>query len=326
LRYYQRTIRHMNDAPLVSVIVPAYNAESVLTDALTSVRSQIFENYEVIVVDDGSTDNTFQIAEKWAEQDSRFKVVRHESNMGLPSARNTAIRHAGGELIAFLDADDVWLPAKIERQVELFRKDAKANIVFTNYWSWDGKCNSEKRYSLFRKFPQGNVSAQLIRANLFGISSVVVKRQTLEVAGLFDPQLLAAEDWDLWLRIAEHGLWARGVWESQLRYRIWAGNMSANKIKIASYVVRVLEKAAGRKQTPERMRQYRRALQIARGNLELAKGRPLIETQPGAVPAAVLRAWLCCPTRLKWLLWYFATLLPNSPWGKIVCRKIKGKW
>jgi hypothetical protein len=90
--------------------------------------------------------------------------------------------------------------------------------------------------------------------------------------------------------------------------------------------VLVLEKALTRPQHAAWRRDYKRSLQIARGNLKLARVRPLLETQPKAVPAAALRAWLCCPTRLKWLLWYFATLWPNSPWAEIVYRKIRRKW
>jgi hypothetical protein len=90
--------------------------------------------------------------------------------------------------------------------------------------------------------------------------------------------------------------------------------------------VLVLEKALTRPQSASWRRAYKCSLQIARGNLELARVRPLIETQPKAVPVAALRAWLCCPTHLKWLLWYFAALWPNSPWTEIVYRKIRRKW
>jgi hypothetical protein len=121
--------------------------------------------------------------------------------------------------------------------------------------------------------------------------------------GLFDVEVPVGQDWDLWLRIAERGLCAKGVRQPMARYRFWPGQVSRNTIRMCECNIRVLEKALARPQRAAWRRAYKCSLQIARGNLELARVRPLIETQPKAVPVAALRAWLCCPTRLKWLLW-----------------------
>ena len=110
------------------------------------------------------------------------------------------------------------------------------------------------------------------------------------------------------------------------RYRVWSGNVSRNIIRMCECNVLILEKALTRPQSTFRRRAYERSLQIARGNLEFARVRPLIETQPKAVSAAAWRAWRGCPTRLKWLLWHFATLRPGSRWAEIVYRKIRGRW
>jgi glycosyltransferase involved in cell wall biosynthesis len=315
----------MNNAPLVSVIIPVYNGVTFLSEALTSVLQQTYQNFEAIVVDDGSRDGSHALAQKFADEDCRIKVLC-QSNGGTQAARNTALHHASGEWIALLDQDDVWLPRKLESQITLLKASPYANLLFTNYINWDGLNDLGPRYTKRHKFPEGNVDTNLVRWCLFGASTVMIRRATAEELGGFDPKFHLSGDWDLWLRLAEKGLLAKGVWEPQARYRIWSGNESRRTLDMLLENVGVLQKALTRPQGAAWRRVYKSSLQIARGNLEFAKVRPLIETQPKAVPAAALRAWRGCPTRLKWLLWYFATLWPNSPWAKIVYRKIRGKW
>jgi glycosyltransferase involved in cell wall biosynthesis len=312
-------------APRISIIVPAYNAELFLAETLASVQRQTYREFEVIVVDDGSTDRTSEITRGFVEKDARFILLR-QKNAGESAARNVALKHACGEWVAFLDADDVWLPEKLTAQLDLIESESRANLLFTDYFSWDGQNDFGRRYSDPDKFPDGDVSRRLIFFNLFGMSTVMIKREILDVVGLIDTELPLAMDWDLWLRIAERGLCAKGVRQPLTRYRVWPGSASRNTLLMREANVLVLEKALTRPQRAAWRRAYKRSLQIARGNLEFTRVRPLIETQPKAVPAAALRAWLHCPTRLKWLLWYFMTLWPNSPWAGIIYRKIRGKW
>jgi glycosyltransferase involved in cell wall biosynthesis len=309
----------------ISIIVPAYNVEPFLAETLASIQRQTFRGFEAIVVDDGSTDRTSEIARQFVERDARFTLLR-QPNAGTAGACNTALRQARCEWIAFLEADDVWLPEKLAAQLDLLKQEPRANLLFTDYFLWDGQNDLGRRYSDPNKFPDGDIGRRLIFFNLFGTSTVIIKRETLNVIGLFDVEVSVGQDWDLWLRIAERGLCAKGIRQPMARYRVWPGQVSRNIIRMCEANVRVLEKALARPQRAAWRRDYERSLQIARGNLELARIRPLIETQPKAVPAAALRAWLCCPTRLKWLLWYFATLWSNSPWAGIVYRKIRRKW
>ena len=320
----------MNDAPLVSVIVPAFNVAAFLDAALASAAAQTYSKLEVIVVDNGPSDETPQIAKRWAEKDTRFVSVR-QLGVGLSAARNTGLAHAKGELIAFLDADDVWFPEKLTRQVDLLKAHPQANILFSNYYLWDGNQDEGLRYRKLKYFPQKDVHTKLIYCSQFGLSSVVIKRETVDQVGQFDVTLAAAEDWSLWLRIAETGLKAHGIWEPLWRYRVRSGSASQQKIKAADCVVRVLEKALSRSAVLAPWRDdVERSLQIARGSLELAKVRPLIETQPDAVPAAIWRAWRHCPRRIKCLLWYFATTWPKALGGRLLAemihRKIRRKW
>jgi len=311
--------------PRISIIIPAYNAEPFLAETLASVQRQTYREFEVIVVDDGSTDRTGEIAQRFVEKDARFILLR-QKNAGECVARNVALERARGEWIAFLDADDVWLSKKLAAQLDLLKQEPRANLLFTDYFSWDGQNDLGRRYSDPDKFPDGDVGRRLIFFDLFGMSTVMIKRKALDAVGLMDIELQGAPDWDLWLRIAERGLCAKGVRQPLARYRLWSGNVSRNIIRMRESNVLILEKALARPQCAAWRRAYRRSLQIARGNLEFARVRPLIETQPKAVSAAALHAWLYCPTRFKWLLWYFATLWPNSPWAGIVYRKIQGKW
>jgi glycosyltransferase involved in cell wall biosynthesis len=315
----------MNDAPLVSVIVPAYNAEPFLAETLASAQWQTYREFEVIVVDDGSTDRTSEIALGFAEKDARFILLR-QKHAGEPVTRNAALKQARGEWIAFLDADDVWLPGKLAAQLDLLKQEPNANVLFSDYYFWDGQSNSGRRYSEPDKFPDGDVGRRLIFFDLFAPSTLIIKRETLDVVGLFDVELPVAADWDMLLRIGERGLCAKGVRQPMALYRNWQGQISRNKIRMCECNIRVLEKALSRPQRGPWRYAYERSLQIARGNLELARVSPLIETQPGAVPAAALRAWMHCPTRFKWLLWYFATLWPKSPWAGIVYHKLERKW
>ena len=311
--------------PRISIIIPAYNVEPFLAETLASVQQQTFHDFEVIVVDDGSTDLTGEVAQRFAEKDERFILLR-QKKVGECVARNVALERVRGEWIAFLDADDVWLPEKLAAQLDLLKQEPNANLLFSDYFLWDGKNDFGRRYSDSRKFPDGDVGRRLIFFDLFGTSTVMIKREALDAVGLMDIELSAAPDWDLWLRIAERGLCSKGVRQPLARYRLWSGNVSRNIIRMCESNVLILEKALARPQRAAWRRDYKRSLQIARGNLELAKVRPLIETQPKAVPAAALRAWLHCPIRIKWLLWYFATLWPNSPWAGVVYRKIRRKW
>jgi GT2 family glycosyltransferase len=317
------TVQLMNQSPLVSVVVPACNAEGVLAEALQSVRQQTYPGYEVIVVDDGSTDRTDEIALGFCREDSRFKLIR-QANAGSAVARNTALKNAAGELITFLDADDLWLPTKLESQIRLWRSDPRANLIFTNYWIWNGQEDRFPRYRNAKKFPEGDVSF-LHRENAFGTSTVMIPRETLEKAGPFDPELRGAQDWDLWLRISETGMRARGVREPQARYRIWSGNITADRVKNATYAVRVMEKAVARNPSAARLRRYRRGLCMARARLELARVHGLMQQSPGEVPQAVLRAWRCYPSDFQWLVGYFGLVWPAALGGNWTARAVRKK-
>jgi glycosyltransferase involved in cell wall biosynthesis len=182
--------------PRVSVIIPTFNRGWAVKRAIDSVLGQTFKNFELIVVDDGSDDDTSDLLQKY---DARIVVIR-QPNKGVSAARNLGILNAGGELISFLDSDDLWLPEKLSRQTAFFDHYPEALICQTEeIWIRNNKrVNSKKRHQK----PEGMIFEQSLALCLVSPSAVMVRKKLLDEVGLFDEELPACEDYDLWLRIA----------------------------------------------------------------------------------------------------------------------------
>ena len=182
--------------PLVSVVIPTFNRAWCLREAVDSVLSQEVGDFELIVVDDGSTDDTPQLLEGYGDA---IRVLRRE-NRGVSAARNAGIAAARGELIAFLDSDDIWLPGKLRRQVEFFTSHPEALICQTEeLWVRNGRrVNPGRRH---RK-RDGMIFAPSLDLCLVSPSAVMVRRELFDRVGLFDESLPACEDYDLWLRVS----------------------------------------------------------------------------------------------------------------------------
>ncbi len=179
----------------VSVIIPAYNRAHVLGRAIGSVLAQTYRDFELIVVDDGSTDNTALLP---ACCDDRVTLVRQD-NRGVSAARNAGIRHSHGEFVAFLDSDDEWLPNKLARQVDRSGSGTPDFICHTDeIWLRDGKIVPQKKIHYKQG---GRFFERALQRCLISPSSVMLSRSLLDKVGWFDPDLPAAEDYDLWLRI-----------------------------------------------------------------------------------------------------------------------------
>ena len=221
----------MADRPLVSVIVPAYNASRFIRKALRSAIDQVYSNLEIIVVDDGSDDATPQIVREMARRDGRIRLIQ-QPNKGVAHARNTAIAHANGTYIAPLDADDVWFAHKIERQVAcLEQAGPSAGLAYT-WWvsiDEDGRPKGTAQQWDF----EGDVLEALTYVNFIGNASVpLMRRSCVEEAGGYDTRLYehgaqGCEDWDLALHIAEQ-YQIRVVPAYLTAYRSVDGSMSNN--------------------------------------------------------------------------------------------------
>lgn len=190
--------------PEVSVVIAAYNCGNFIMETVSSVINQTFQNWELIIVDDCSNDDT---PEKIARfNDNRIKIIRLDNNSGLPATpRNIGIRASKSEFIAFLDHDDLWSPEKLNVQIEYLRKDPETALICCPFKI----INSEKKYNDSkttpkRKLQTGFLYEKLVQYNFIACSSVVVRASVIGKVGVFDedPEISAAEDWDLWLRIA----------------------------------------------------------------------------------------------------------------------------
>ncbi len=184
--------------PTVSVVVATYNYGRFLAGALKSALAQTFRDHEVIVVDDGSTDDTRTVVRPFLS-DRRIRYVRSD-HLGQPAAKNVGIRLGRAPLVAFLDADDLWLPAKLERQVALFRADPALGLVYARRRVID-EAGQEQHY-VQPPLPRGHVLTEIFRNNFVCFSASLVRRDVLEENGLFDERLALAIDYDLWLRVA----------------------------------------------------------------------------------------------------------------------------
>ena len=189
-------MRQAPKKPLVSVIIPTYNRGWIVKEAIDSVLEQDFNDYELIVVDDGSDDNTPAILKAYGNK----IMVLHQPNKGVSAARNRGIAAASGRLIAFLDSDDLWLPGKLSAQVKFFKGHPEAVINQTQeQWIRNGvRVNPKKRHHKF----SGMIFERSLALCLVSPSAVMIKKSLFSTVGIFDEHLPACEDYDLWLRIS----------------------------------------------------------------------------------------------------------------------------
>jgi glycosyltransferase involved in cell wall biosynthesis len=180
----------------VSVIIPTFNRAQKVRRAVSSVLDQTFKDFEVIVIDDGSSDETVDLLEGFRD---RITIISHPENLGVSAARNSGIRASRSPFIAFLDSDDYWLPEKLETQVRYFRENPDAIACQTEeIWVRNGvRVNPWKKHIK----PSGDIFEQSLKLCLVSPSAVMLKRSLLDEVGLFDETFPVCEDYDLWLRI-----------------------------------------------------------------------------------------------------------------------------
>jgi glycosyltransferase involved in cell wall biosynthesis len=221
--------------PAVSVVVATYNYGRYLAGALESALGQTFSDLEVLVVDDGSTDDTARVAARFMG-DPRVSYVRTE-HVGQPAAKNTGIRRARAPLVAFLDADDLWMPDKLERQLPLFESAARPAVVFSERIQIDPE--GRPLVSPQPPFPRGRVLREMFLDNFICFSSVVVRRDVFESVGVFDESLALAIDYDLWLRAATRYSFDY-VAAPLVKYRVGHPNLSSRVEERLLTVLRIM--------------------------------------------------------------------------------------
>lgn len=232
---------------LVSVIIPAYNAEQFLGQAIQSVLEQTFLPHEIIVIDDGSTDRTREVMKAFG---SNIRGL-YQQNAGPSAARNAGIRVAQGNLICFLDADDLWTSDKIKEQINFMEKNPDIGLLCSDHEEFDGSgvvlpsfVKKKEEFfgpTIIGNNPIRNAFVKLLSLNFISTPTVMVRKECLEASGLFDESLWSVEDRDLWLRIAANFSIAcmEGIY---CRRRVHHLNISKEKELSVRGRIRVLEK------------------------------------------------------------------------------------
>jgi teichuronic acid biosynthesis glycosyltransferase TuaG len=215
-----------------TVITPIYNAESFLEATLQSILDQHYKDWESILINDNSSDNSLAIACKFANADSRFKIINKTESRGAAKARNLGIESAQGRFIAFLDSDDIWHSSKLEKQIS-FMKDNDVALSFTayNFISESGEPGD------FVKAPNKVSYKTLLKGNIIACLTAVY--DTKKLGKVFMPDILKRQDFGLWLKITKTGVDAVGINESLANYRLRTGSLSSTKINTMVHTWRV---------------------------------------------------------------------------------------
>jgi teichuronic acid biosynthesis glycosyltransferase TuaG len=214
-----------NNDKLISIVMPAYNSEKYIEDAINSVLAQTYKGWELLVLDDGSTDGTKQIVENICKMNSRVKYIKNKKNLGVSATRNKGVKLSNGEWIAFLDSDDMWEPSKLQKQIDFCTKNV-ADFVFTG-----SSFINEKGHHFKGVFEvPAEVSYKKLRNhNVISCSSVLISKKYLKSIHMEKDEI--HEDYAVWLKILKTGVIAYGINESLLIYRISRNSKSGNKLK-----------------------------------------------------------------------------------------------
>ena len=187
-------------APLISVVIPTYNRAHKIEQAIRSVQNQTFQDWELIISDDGSKDNTREVVKKFMQSDARIHYIHQEVNRGAQAARNRGIKEAKGEWIAFLDSDDTWLPESLERRLGVAKKENVSVVHSDAYIQHENK--PLERYWL----PEwkGDIYKKIISKEGPMFQALLVKKEALEKINLLDENIVAYQEWDTSIRLAKH--------------------------------------------------------------------------------------------------------------------------
>lgn len=280
----------------VSVIIPVHKVEKYIGATIESVLKQTYKNFELLIVDDGSTDRSVEVCQQFT--DSRIKIIR-QANRGLAGARNTGIRHAQGEYLAFLDGDDLWMPEKLEKHIQHLENSPTVGVSFSRSAFIDEAGNSLGIYQmpkleginpadLFRSNPIGNGSAAVIRREVFEAIRFQQELHGSVEDCYFDEQFRRSEDIECWLRIAIQTDWQiEGLPEALTLYRVNSGGLSANLLSQLESSEKVIEKIFS--YAPELMKKWEKS---ARGYQLLYLARSAVRLQAGEIAVELVHRCL----------------------------------
>jgi glycosyltransferase involved in cell wall biosynthesis len=242
----------MVNSPLVSVIIPTYNREQLVSYAIQSILNQTYGDWELLVVDDGSTDQTEEVIRLF--KDPRISYYQ-QKNLGPAAARNYGLRVARGELIAFLDSDDLFATDKLERQVAWMNNHPEISLGFTGYQEIDGEGNPTGYVATCQ---QGNITLiDLLKGWSFSFSTVMVRKACVEGIGLLDESFRSGEEWEWMLRMSLNGELLAGLPEPLTLGRVHSGNMVRSPQIVGDQGLRILDIVFSQPNFPAELKNFR---------------------------------------------------------------------
>ncbi len=226
----------------VSVIIPSYNGSEYLPDTLDSVLKQTYTDYEIIIVDDGSSDDTKEVVERYQRKFPKKIKYIYQKNAGPASARNNGIRNSSGEFIAFVDCDDIWVPEKLEVQVDYLRKYPQYGFVFSDVFALDEDGKVGKNMMRFKHPESGDIFYSLLKENFVMTLTLVARRKCIEKVNGFleDQSIFTSEDHYCWLKMANYYEGAY-IYMPLAHYRIRQGSLSSKAVTLRENDLRVIE-------------------------------------------------------------------------------------
>lgn len=229
----------MKDFGLVSIITPSYNSADFIVETIESILAQTYTNWELLITDDCSTDNTFDIVGKYIERDSRIKFFRLTTNSGAGVARNNSIKEAKGRFLAFCDSDDCWYPQKLEKQLA-FMVENGYEFTCTSYDSYNEAGDKKVGYIKCKK----KISYwKLLRDNSIGCLTSMY--DTSRIGKIYMPTIRKRQDWGLWLSIIRKTKYVYGLQETLAKYRIRENSISSNKLAMLKYNYKLYKEVEG---------------------------------------------------------------------------------
>lgn len=217
-------VRKDEAQPLISVIIATYNREAFVAEAIDSVLAQTWTNFELLVVDDGSTDQTQAVLARYRE-DPRVTLI-YQENQKRAAAFNNALQYAKGEFVGILDSDNRWLPHRLERGIEMFRTHPEVDIVYGNNVTIDEQGNETTRMTMRRH--SGRITRELWRDNCVSINTTLVRKKCFDEMGGMDPNCKRSDDYELWLRLSTRYRFLH-IPEYLAEYRVMADQLSSDK-------------------------------------------------------------------------------------------------